>query len=237
MTPKKPVDVQSRPWASSPLDPTTVLTPIGLPLCREPVFGVSGTGRRGWLVGAVLSRVRASSSPSCSHPPMTQDPDERRDADDRGDHAHRQFARLEGGSRHCVDPEQEHAAQQRGQRQDQSVIRPDEEPYRVRQQQPHEADRSAHRDQHTGEQRARYKQRPANPVDVDAEGRRRVVAKGERVEGAGVLERGQRPVAGARGGLELRALRRRVARVRPLRRHHQWLAANEDRAQYGGDSP
>ena len=87
--------------------------------------------------------------------------------------------------------------------QQRAVPRADEQPHGVREDQPDEPDRAAHRDERAREQGGADEQQRAAAADVHAEGGRRGVAERERVERAGAREQ--------RHADERRSRRRRCA--------------------------
>ena len=121
-----------------------------------------------------------------------QDDGEERRAEERGDDADRQLGRREDGARDDVREHEEARAGEQRERDDRAVARRDEEPDRVRDDDPDERDQAAHRHGRGRPERGRDDDRQPRASDVDPEARRLVVAEAEDVEHAPVQDEHER---------------------------------------------
>src|SRR5581483_181184 len=129
------------------------------------------------------SRTSAGSSDGTRAPPLsTEEEEEERPTQERGDHAHGELLRRERRPGHQVGEDQDGRARQQHGGQQAAVIGADDEAQEMGGHEPDEADHTADRDRARREQRADGYRTALQRPDLDAELRRPLLAERHQVE-------------------------------------------------------
>src|SRR5439155_1764377 len=107
-------------------------------------------------------RARPRGAPSCERAPEVpaEEVEEERPARERGHHTDGELDRPEHRARERVRPREEDGAAQEGGREEEALVRPEDETQEVRHDEPHEADHAAHRHRGPDQQRGGEEDRP-----------------------------------------------------------------------------